>query len=73
MSANWFGGEVDTEVIRRWHDTQLDQRITDACTRLSLCTSRDEAWPHWCEFCRLIESRSAEAVARLERTRGLRK
>lgn len=54
-------------------DDELEQRITDACTRLSLCKNRDEAWPHWCEFCRLIESRSAAAIERLELARGLRK
>lgn len=59
--------------LEREADAELEQRITDACARLSLCTTRDEAWPQWCEFCRLIESRSAEAVARLERARGLRK
>ena len=54
-------------------DTQLEQRITEACAQLSLCKSRDEAWPHWCEFCRLIESGSEAAVERLERIKGLRK
>lgn len=56
--------------LEREADAELEQHITDACTRLSLCTTRDEAWPHWCEFCRLIESRSAEQVERIKRTRG---
>lgn len=67
MSADYKDLGISTS------DAQLEQRITETCTQLSLCKSRDEAWPHWCEFCRLIESRSAAAVERLERIKGLRK
>lgn len=52
-------------------DAQLEQAITDACTRLSMATTQDQAHTEFQHIRVLIAQRSPEQVARLERARGL--
>lgn len=73
MSANWYGGTVDADVIRGLGEMQLEQRITEACARLSMATTQDEAFEKFEVLRVLIASRSLAMVERLERQRGLRK
>lgn len=71
MSADWYEGEVDVDVIRRFKAAQLEQAITEACTRLSMATTQDQAHTEFEHIRALIAQRSPEQVARLERARGL--
>lgn len=54
-------------------DAELEQAITDACTRLSMSTTQDQAYTEFERIRVLIAQRSPEQVERLERSRGLRK
>lgn len=53
-------------------DQELERRILTAATRCSLAKTQAEHTPAWKELVRLINQRSPEQVARMERERGLR-
>lgn len=69
MSADWYEGEVDVDVIRRFKEAQLEQAITDACTRLSMAATQDQTHTEFEHIRVLIAQRSPDQVARLERLR----
>lgn len=71
MSANWYEGQADVGVIRRFKEAQLEQAITDACARLSMASTQDQAYTEFEQIRVLIAQRSPEQVLRLEKQRGL--
>lgn len=62
-----------TGALERKADAELEQRITDACTRLTMAVTQDEAHTEFEQIRVLIAQRSPDQIARMERARGLRK
>lgn len=61
----------DLGILNR--DADLEQRITDACARLSMATDEDQAREIFERVRALIYQRSPEQIERLERAKGLRR
>lgn len=54
-------------------DTELEQRIREACDRLCMATTQAQAYTEFDRVRVLIAMRSEEQIERLERDRGLKK
>jgi hypothetical protein len=61
----------DLGILKR--EAELEQKITDACTRLSMAVTQDQAHTEFEQIRVLIAQRSPQQIERLERARGLRK